>query len=271
MQQSSFGNAEQASYYFATYLEALNIPMDPPFDAGVVYSNFAPAAVPPASSLGLYEETPTSVDFQLPTPDPDVGADVRRNDFDVFLEGSGLFDDPVIPEDPAGEPPLPPAPVLKDLDSFSDGTGLGSFDYSLTSDHGIADRRPTSLAFSPAHPEESVVLWRNDVHRCTVTGTAAELEREGLPEEHPEEPATKRRRLSKDSYLDIAPLRTAPPHERFIALPFASAQPSTAGSSVSQSHQHLQQWNTRSAPSFSTGRVTDVVDIPRPSSAPPSL
>lgn len=108
------------------------------------------------------------------------------SDFDVFLEGSGLFDDPVIPEDPAGEPPLPPAPVLKDLDSFSDGTGLGSFDYSLTSDHGIADRRPTSLAFSPAHPEESVVLWRNDVHRCTVTGTAAELEREGLPEEHPE-------------------------------------------------------------------------------------
>lgn len=102
-----------------------------------------------------------------------------------MLEGSTPFDDPVIPQgsvDIRAQLP-PPTPVLKDLDSFSEGTGHGSFDYSMASGQGLVDQRPASLAYSPAHPEESVIMWRNDVHRCTAEDTALELEREGPSEQ----------------------------------------------------------------------------------------
>jgi hypothetical protein len=62
----------------------------------------------------------------------------------------------------------PPAPLIKDMDSFSDGTTQGSFDFTMCSDHG--DGQVRSVAFSPTRPTLSIEIWRDDVVRNTTVG-----------------------------------------------------------------------------------------------------
>jgi hypothetical protein len=69
----------------------------------------------------------------------------------------------------------PPAPLLKDMDSFSEGTAQGSFDFTMCSDPGDA-QAPPSVAFSPSRPTLSIEIWRDDVTRSTAVG---------LEEQHP--------------------------------------------------------------------------------------
>jgi hypothetical protein len=65
---------------------------------------------------------------------------------------------------------------MRDMDSFTDGTYAGSFDFSLYSLDDVApsysqlDTKPTpqSLAFSPEEPLRSIETWREDV--LTSTG-----------------------------------------------------------------------------------------------------
>lgn len=63
----------------------------------------------------------------------------------------------------------PPAPLIKDMDSFSDGTTQGSFDFTMCSDHG-GGQAPRSVAYSPSHPTLSIEIWRDDVVRNTAVG-----------------------------------------------------------------------------------------------------
>jgi hypothetical protein len=63
----------------------------------------------------------------------------------------------------------PPAPLIKDMDSFSDGTTQGSFNFTMCSDHGDG-QVPPSVAFSPSHPTVSIEIWRDDVVRNTTVG-----------------------------------------------------------------------------------------------------
>jgi len=53
------------------------------------------------------------------------------------------------------------------MDSFSEGTAQGSFDFTMCSDHGDAPA-PPSVAFSPGHPTLSIEIWRDDVVRSTA-------------------------------------------------------------------------------------------------------
>jgi hypothetical protein len=53
------------------------------------------------------------------------------------------------------------------MDSFSEGTAQGSFDFTMCSDHGDA-QAPPSVAFSPGHPTLSIEIWRDDVVRNTM-------------------------------------------------------------------------------------------------------
>lgn len=71
----------------------------------------------------------------------------------------------------------PPAPLLKDLDSFTEGTARGSFDFSLRSQSsteqliGSAPQPeplpPVSVAFSLDDPCRSIEVWRDDVLTST--------------------------------------------------------------------------------------------------------
>jgi hypothetical protein len=55
------------------------------------------------------------------------------------------------------------------MDSFSEGTAQGSFDFTMCSDPGDA-QPPPSVAFSPGHPTLSIEIWRDDVVRSTAVG-----------------------------------------------------------------------------------------------------
>jgi hypothetical protein len=78
--------------------------------------------------------------------------------------------------------PCPPAPKLQDMDSFTDGTGVGSFDFSLYSSQEdlsspsqlniIPD--PASKTFQPEPPLRSIENWRDTVL------TASGIETQGV-------------------------------------------------------------------------------------------
>jgi len=139
-------------------------------------------------ALGFFNETPSTIDLSLPTPSIPVFT-MFTNEFPSPADVH--YDNPV-PQSEAIQPP--PAPLIKDMDSFSEGTVQGSFDFTMCSDHGDAPA-PPSVAFSPGHPTLSIEIWRDDV----VRSTALEWQ-EGHPrcneDGHLFEPATKRRRLS---------------------------------------------------------------------------
>ena len=59
--------------------------------------------------------------------------------------------------------------MIKDMDSFSEGTTRGSFDFTMCSDNGDGQALP-SVAFSPRHPTLSIEIWRDDVNQNTAVG-----------------------------------------------------------------------------------------------------
>jgi len=84
------------------------------------------------------------------------------------------------------EPPR--APLLKDLDSFTEGSAVGSFNYSLDSgskrdkdDEQVRiDDGAGSVAFSLDDPVQSIEIWRRDVISRTLLSSENELSRYGL-------------------------------------------------------------------------------------------
>jgi hypothetical protein len=122
------------------------------------------------------------------------------------------------------------------MDSFSEGTAQGSFDFTLCSDS--ADTQvPPSVAFSPGHPTLSIEIWRDDVVRSTAVDCEEWLPRSSDDRHIFEvrllflgqsaslriwvfkEPATKRRRLSILPAGDEEGPMTAPPGGRSQSLP----------------------------------------------------
>jgi len=138
-------------------------------------------------ALGLFNETPSTIDMSLPTPSIPV--------FTMFTDelppSAQVHYDTPPPQSEVIQPPL--APLIKDMDSFSDGTTQGSFDFTMCSDHGDG-QVPPSVAFSPSHPTISIEIWRDDVVRNTTVGS--QEGHSGDEDRHIFEPATKRRRLS---------------------------------------------------------------------------
>ncbi|KAI0298729.1 hypothetical protein B0F90DRAFT_1612460, partial [Multifurca ochricompacta] len=134
-------------------------------------------------ALGLFNETPSTIDMSLPTPNVPI--------YTVFT-GWVDYDTPVLQSE-AFQPP--PAPLIKDMDSFSEGTAQGSFDFTICSDQGDT-QAPPSVAFSPSHPALSIEIWRDDVVRNTTVGLEERHSRSNEDRHILEEPATKRRRLS---------------------------------------------------------------------------
>jgi len=164
-------------------------------------------------ALGLFNKTPNTIDMSLPTPSVPV--------FTVFTDVSSptqVHYDALVSQSEVIQPP--PAPLIKDMDSFSEGTAQGSFDFTLYSD-SAGTQAPPSIAFSPGHPTLSIEIWRDDVVRSTAVG---------CEERHPcsnddrhsfefKEPATKRRRLSILPAGEEEGLMTAPPAGRSQSLP----------------------------------------------------
>jgi len=142
-----------------------------------------------------------------------------------------LYDNP-IPQSESIQPP--PAPLIKDMDSFSEGTAQGSFDFTMCSDHGDI-QAPRSVAFSPGHPTHSIEIWRDDVVRSTTVEWQeghSRCDEDGLISE----PATKRRRLSLFSppAEEERPM-TAPKVRRSQSLPPASLRLIRDGDDCDQS------------------------------------
>lgn len=140
-------------------------------------------------ALGLFNETPSTIDMSLPTP----SIPVLTVFSDELPSPAQVHYDTPPPQSEAIQPP--PAPVIKDMDSFSDGTTQGSFDFTMCSDHGDGQVAP-SIAFSPSHPTHSIEIWRDDVVRNTTVGWQEGRAPRGDEDGHIFEPATKRRRLS---------------------------------------------------------------------------
>ncbi|VDC05608.1 unnamed protein product [Peniophora sp. CBMAI 1063] len=112
-------------------------------------------------------------------------------------------------------PPLPPAPMLKDLDSFSQGSAIGSFDAMDYVQPGQAedsyqyDNGYTTYTYpGPVDPVD-VERWRIGVMQVDLHG------RRPLPTPPPEsgDRAAKRRRVSE--------LPRAHDHRQFIVAPAA--------------------------------------------------
>jgi len=197
-------------------------------------------------ALGLFNETPSTIDVSLPTPSIPV--------FTMFADelpspAQVLYDTPVPPSDSIQPPP---APLIKDMDSFSEGTAQGSFDFTMCSDHGDV-QAPPSVAFSPGHPTLSIEIWRDDVVRST-TVEWQEMHSRCDEDGHISEPATKRRRLSLFSppAEEERPL-TAPIARRSHSLPPVSLRLIRDGDDCDHSVAPLP------------------VAVSRPCTAPPSL
>ncbi|KAI9458619.1 hypothetical protein BJY52DRAFT_1268674 [Lactarius psammicola] len=139
-------------------------------------------------ALGLFHETPSTIDMSLPTPRIPVFTVLN---YELPPPAQVHYETP-IPQSEAIQPP--PAPLVKDMDSFSEGTAQGSFDFTMCSDPGDA-QAPPSVAFSPGHPALSIEIWRDDVVRSTAAGREEQHPLSG-EDRHISEPATKRRRLS---------------------------------------------------------------------------
>jgi hypothetical protein len=137
-------------------------------------------------ALGLFHETPSTIDMSLPTPSIPVFTVLSYE----LPPPAQVHCETPIPQSESIQPP--PAPLVKDMDSFSEGTAQGSFDFTMCSDSGDA-QAPPSVAFSPGHPTLSIEVWRDDVNRST---TEEEHPLSGEDTHISEEPATKRRRLS---------------------------------------------------------------------------
>jgi hypothetical protein len=138
-------------------------------------------------ALGLFNETPSTIDISLPTPSIPVFAMFA----DELPSPAQVHYDTPVRQSEAIQPP--PAPLIKDMDSFSEGTAQGSFDFTMCSDQGDA-QAPPSVAFSPGHPTLSIEIWRDDVVRSTAIEWQeghSRCDEDG----HIVEPATKRRRL----------------------------------------------------------------------------
>ncbi|KAI0296372.1 hypothetical protein BC826DRAFT_1004594 [Russula brevipes] len=114
-------------------------------------------------ALGLFNETPSTIDMSLPTPSIPVFAMFN----DELQSPAQVHYDTSIPQSETIQPP--PAPLIKDMDSFSEGTAQGSFDFTLCSDHDDG-QAPPSVAFSPDHPTLSIEIWRDDVVRSAAIG-----------------------------------------------------------------------------------------------------
>jgi len=149
-------------------------------------------------ALGLFHETPSTIDMSLPTPSIPVFTVLS---YELPSPAQVLYETP-IPQSEAIQPP--PAPLVKDMDSFSEGTAQGSFDFTMCSDPDDA-QAPPSVAFSPGHPTLSIEIWRDDVIRSTAIGWEEQHPHSG-EDRHISEPATKRRRLS--SFLPAGEERT---------------------------------------------------------------
>ncbi|KAI9509016.1 hypothetical protein F5148DRAFT_812471 [Russula earlei] len=189
------------------FLEPLEeIPLVVPFpDAHILSSG--------PGALGLFNETPSTIDMSLPTPSIPVFAMFSG---ELPPPAQVLYETPV-PQSEAIQPP--PAPLIKDMDSFSEGTAQGSFDFTMCSDHAEAPP-PLSVAFSPDHPTLSIEIWRDDVVRSTTVGWEEGHPRNDEDANIFEEPATKRRRLSLFSpATEEERPATAPMNRRSQSLP----------------------------------------------------
>jgi hypothetical protein len=115
-------------------------------------------------SFNENDQTPSSGTTTLPTPNehqfPLTADEVEKNL--IFWETPDSQEENQIP--------VPAAPHQKDLDSFTDGTGVGSFDF-LSSHPGdlfpppLEDRYHAALETEPSDHMQSIVMWREDVRQ----------------------------------------------------------------------------------------------------------
>ncbi|KIK68658.1 hypothetical protein GYMLUDRAFT_729483 [Collybiopsis luxurians FD-317 M1] len=106
----------------------------------------------PLKGFPEIDATPTSGVTSLPTP---------------VADEHPPLDDPVDPLPPNDSQLIyPEAPMMKDLDSFTEGTG-GSFDFLAEEDSMVEASAPlNSLSLSMLPPQEilSIEIWREDVY-----------------------------------------------------------------------------------------------------------
>ncbi|KAF9476969.1 hypothetical protein BDN70DRAFT_136683 [Pholiota conissans] len=167
--------------------------------------------------------TPSSTNASLPTPPALKSSRVFLALPEQTFSGHNWYsEDRAIP---------PNAPLLKDLDSFTDGTGQGSFDFPLgpgadetplplifhpTDDYDDADdgvttpstaAMPNSLALeklpSLGNPTEAVLAWIEGVSATTTTPVATS--------EVDLQPKKRRRSITQDSDIEARRLRAWSP------------------------------------------------------------
>ncbi|EGO04009.1 hypothetical protein SERLA73DRAFT_175734 [Serpula lacrymans var. lacrymans S7.3] len=153
--------------------------------------------------------TPSTNTTNLPTPEPARAPFLHYESDTQFIFYPIEWDNSMAP---------PAAPLLRDMDTFTEGTGVGSFDFSLesTSKGGSSEcsfpngTGRQSVAFSPEDPLRSIETWRNDVLRSTLASSteASPVRGSGLAAPHTSQDFTyhrvgKRHRSSTNESLPV--------------------------------------------------------------------
>lgn len=144
---------------------------------------------------GFYElDTPSTGVTSLPTPHAEPPLlEVLETHHAVPESNSMLqivFD----------EAPIPGAPRLRDLDSFTEGTAKGSFDSipaASANEYGEPIPPITTLSLSLLPPQNtslSIEMWRKAVHSYTPSESFDEVASIGTHDQHDSSPPNKRPR-----------------------------------------------------------------------------
>ena len=181
--------------------------------------------VPPFSHNNFFDETPTTAAASLPTPSLDplalrappaygdawyVTCVTRSSPLSPYHPllsmpwHSHLGDSDILPLSVDGrwepQPPYEPpgAPLLKDRDSFTDGTTRGSFDFSLPPSPNSLHyplELPEPLPLCPEDTARSIESWRDDVV-LSIAGPDSRLSGDDNNEPHDLPRGIKRHRSS---------------------------------------------------------------------------
>jgi len=154
-------------------LDALDVDgLRPPFHNGI------PKRETPSPDRWLFDETPTTAAGSLPTPSTDhLDLQVSRAYCDDNVPFHSHLDDTDIIGDADASHwngdslsfQAPGAPLIKDRDSFNDGTTVGSFDFSLPNSpripyiHLEPDETMACCPHDPHDPMRAIETWRDGV------------------------------------------------------------------------------------------------------------
>ncbi|KAF8888581.1 hypothetical protein BD779DRAFT_1672253 [Infundibulicybe gibba] len=184
----------------------------------------------PLKGFTELDETPTSGTASLPTPQTDHvsfdGLQPPPEPMIALWPYSSDRDDSLV---------VPPAPMMKDYDSFTDGTGRGSFDSipaGSTDEFGDPIYPINLLSLEllpPVDTSSSIEQWRNHVSINTSTQSSSDLT---SGNKHPRSPTSEDGRRTRARAYSLSSASSISNTFEWDATPFTQGRPPSRANSV---------------------------------------